>query len=142
MRSGKHLLQSLALAAVLAQAAHGHATPTVVPVGRMHAEGNLLFDESGQTLLLRGVQIPGLQKETPDATTLRAISSMSAHTFVLLRQRWNANAVRLPVAGSIWRRDGQAYLDKVAAIVKLANDAGLVAVLAEFGGTLPSTDTA
>src|SRR5256885_15489866 len=67
---------------------------------------------------------------------------MNAHTFVVLRQRWNANAIRLPVASRIWRRDGQAYLDKVAAIVKLANDAGLVAVLAEFGGSLPDADTA
>ena len=67
---------------------------------------------------------------------------MSAHTFVVLRQRWNTNAVRLPVSSSIWRRDGQAYLDKVAGVVKAANYVGLVAVIAEFGGGLPTPDTA
>ena len=62
----------------------------------------------------------------------RNIAAMNGTTFTTIRQTWNMNAVRLPVASRIWQRDGQDYLDRVARIVKLANNAGLVVVIAEF----------
>src|SRR4051794_7152350 len=55
---------------------------------------------------------------------------MNGFTFRVIRQRWNMNAVRLPVSAAAWKRDGKPYLDKVAAVVALANSEGLLAVLA------------
>ncbi|MGH6961283.1 MAG: cellulase family glycosylhydrolase, partial [Dongiaceae bacterium] len=51
-------------------------------------------------------------------------------TFAVMRRRWNMNAVRIPVSVATWQCDGQAYLDRVAALVRRANDADLVAILA------------
>ena len=52
------------------------------------------------------------------------------------------NTVRFPVVPALWKRDGQAYFDRVAAVVRAANGEGLVAVLAAYedGTGLPSPD--
>ena len=64
---------------------------------------------------------------------------MSSFTFRVIQQRWNMNAVRLPVSAAVWKRDGQAYLDRVAAVVALANAESLVVVLAaQEDRSLPS----
>ena len=76
--------------------------------------------------------MPGLNVANPDEIARQTVAAMTAHTFTVLRERWNANCVRLPVASRIWQRDGQAYLEQVAAIVKQANDAGLMVVLVDF----------
>src|ERR1043166_6792448 len=43
------------------------------------------------------------------------------------------NAVRLPVEVAVWKREGQAYFDRLARVVAAANAEGLVAVLAAVG---------
>jgi uncharacterized protein (TIGR03437 family) len=93
---------------------------------------------------LRGAQMPGLNAANPSSSQLQTIAAMNAVGFGILRLRWNFNAVRLPVSSAVWRRDGQAYLDRVGTIVKAANDAGLIAILADFEDTglpVPSTVT-
>ena len=74
--------------------------------------------------------MPGLEAIAPTAADLESVRAMNGFTFRVIRQRWNMNAVRLPVSAAVWKRDGKAYLDKVAAVVALANAEGLLAVLA------------
>jgi len=53
--------------------------------------------------------------------------------FRIIQQRWNMNAVRLPVEVAVWKREGQPYFDRLARVVAAANAEGLVAVLAAVG---------
>jgi uncharacterized protein (TIGR03437 family) len=99
---------------------------------------NLLVDSKGIPFLLRGVNMSGL--ESADTA---AEAAMTVHTFRILQQRWNTNAVRLPIGVDIWKREGAAYLSRVASIVAAANGEGLVVILAavEPGGAgLPGSD--
>ena len=61
--------------------------------------------------------------------------------FRIYRQRWNLNAVRIPVSIVRWRRDGQAYLEAIAAAAAAANRESLVAIVAAVGET-PLPDAA
>ncbi len=104
-----------------------------VPVGAMHAQGNRIVDSAGQTIVLRGAEIPGLNL-TNVTPAMQAIynQTLSPTTFSTMRQRFNMNALRLPIASAIAGRD-PLYLSRVATIVKQANVAGLVVILAEYG---------
>jgi uncharacterized protein (TIGR03437 family) len=98
----------------------------------LRAQSNRLVDANGAAFLLRGATLPLFDGEVPPAVTMR-----------IFRQRWNLNAVRLPVSIARWKREGQAYLDGVAATVALANRENLVAVVAAVGETaLPDTAAA
>jgi uncharacterized protein (TIGR03437 family) len=97
----------------------------LIPVGAMHVEGNHIVDSAGQIIILRGAEIPGLETGA-DSDTL------TPETFGAMRQRFNMNALRLPVSSAIAARD-PLYLTRVATIVKQANTAGLVTILADYG---------
>ncbi|MBZ5724447.1 MAG: cellulase family glycosylhydrolase [Acidobacteriia bacterium] len=118
----------LALAAPLA----AHAPPIYVPVPPVHVNGNRLVDSANVPFLLRGVEMPGLEVAVPAQPDLDAVRAMTSLTFRIIQQRWNMNAVRLPVSVPVWRRDGQAYLDRIAAIVAAANQERLVVFLAAY----------
>jgi hypothetical protein len=96
-------------------------------------KANQLVDSTGAAFLLRGVVMPGLEAIAPTAADLANVRAMNGFTFRVIQQRWNMNAVRLPVSAAVWKRDGKAYLDRIAAIVALAHGEGLVAVLAHGG---------
>jgi uncharacterized protein (TIGR03437 family) len=120
--------------------AAGHAPPTPIPVPPLRVKANQLVDSAGAVFVLRGVSMPGLEAISPTATDLANVRAMSGFTFRVMRQRWNMNAVRLPVSAAVWKRDGQGYLDRVAAVVALANAESLVVVLAaQENGSLPSS---
>src|SRR5690242_5083561 len=102
-----------------------HAPPTPIPVPPLHVEGSRLVDAKGSVVLLRGVNMPGLEAASPTAADLVARDSMTTHTFRVIQQRWNMNAVRLPVSPWLWKQNGAAYLDRVAAAVAAANAEGL-----------------
>jgi len=74
----------------------------------------------------------GLQAAEPTPAESRTVAAMTGFTFRLLRQRWNMNTLRLPVSPSLWERDGDDYLGKVAGIVGAANQEGLIVVIAAF----------
>jgi len=125
------MFRHLALCIAVAGIVSAHGVPTPAASGPLHIQGANIIDSIGQIIPLRGAQMPGPNVD------------VNAVEFGILRLRWNFNAVRLPVSSAVWRRDGQAYLDRVGAIVKAANDAGLVAVLADFedGVGLPVSTT-
>jgi uncharacterized protein (TIGR03437 family) len=117
----------LFLAAVAASA---HAPPTPVPAPPFRVQTNRLVDAKGDAFLLRGAVLPLFDGTAIPPVTLR-----------VLRQRWNFNAVRIPVSIARWRRDGQPYLDGISAAVAAANRESLVAVVAAVGET-PLPDAA
>jgi len=127
---GRAFFVFAALWAVAPKAAQAHAFPTPILQGPVRVRGNLLVDASGQTVLLRGAVMPGLESAAPGAAERETVAAMTTLTFRILRQRWNMNSVRLPVGVPIWQREGQSYLNRVDQIVKAANEAGLVVVLA------------
>jgi len=136
---------TLALLLLLPIGAAAHA-PVLPPIlGPLQTRGSLIVDSTGDVVQLRGVHMPGLDAldPAPGSVEARNVSAMTYATFGVIRLRWNMNTVRLPVSVRVWRRDGVAYLDRVAAIVRLANDAELVVVIAarEEGNGLPSADT-
>jgi hypothetical protein len=119
--------------------AAGHAPPTPIPIPPLHVKLNQLMDSTSTVFVLRGVSMPGLEAVSPTATDLANVAAMNGFTFRVMRQRWNMNAVRLPVSAAVWKRDGQGYLDRVAAVVALANSESLVVVLgAQEDAALPS----
>jgi uncharacterized protein (TIGR03437 family) len=107
-----------------------HAPPVYLPKPPLRVDGNLLRDSDGQRFLLTGVNMPGLESFTPAKVDLDAQQAMTSFTFRVIQQRWNMNAVRLPVSPWIWKRDGQRYLDRVKAAAAAANQEGLVVILA------------
>src|SRR5258706_354556 len=130
MSSPLYRLIVLCIAAVGIVSAHG--VPTPAAIGPLHTKGANIIDATGQLIPLRGTEMPGLNGANPSSNQLQTIAAMNAVGFGILRLRWNFNAVRLPVSRAVWRRDGQAYLDRVGTIVKAANDAGLISVIANF----------
>jgi uncharacterized protein (TIGR03437 family) len=92
-----------------------------------------LVDSTNQIFLLRGVEMPGLEAANPGQPDIDAKGAMTSLTFRIIQQRWNMNAVRLPVSAAIWRRDGKAYLDQIAAVAAAANQENLVVILAAYG---------
>ena len=77
--------------------------------------------------------MPGLEAANPGQPDIDAKRAMTAFTFRIIQQRWNMNAVRLPVSAAIWRRDGKAYLDQIGAVAAAANQENLVVILAAYG---------
>lgn len=109
------------LCAFLAAVAWAHAPITPPMRGPLHIEGPRIVDSTGAPGQLRGAVLPGV-----DAATVATLG--------VLRLRWNFNAVRIPLIASDWRRDGKAYLDRVAVAVARARDAELIVILAAGNG--------
>lgn len=106
---------------------------TSVPEGPLHARGNKLLDSAGHVIVMKGAEMPGLNIASSYLTGVEAqtAAALSATTFSTIRLRWNMNVLRLPVSNWIDRAD-PAYLPRVAAVVRAANEAGLVVILAEY----------
>jgi uncharacterized protein (TIGR03437 family) len=130
--------------------ASGHAPPIFVPTPPFRVQGPALMDSTNTGFLMRGVQMSGLNVANPSPVDAAAVAAMTPLTFRLIQQRWNTNAVRIPVSTALWRRDGQDYLNRIAAVVKSANREHLLVVLAAFEDLasgaqnptgLPSSDT-
>jgi uncharacterized protein (TIGR03437 family) len=95
-----------------------------VPAPPFRVQTNRLVDAKGDPFLLRGAVLPLVDGAAIPPVTLR-----------VLRQRWNFNAVRIPVSIARWRRDGQPYLDAISSAVAAANRENLVAVVTAAGET-------
>lgn len=118
------------MSCVLASAQPG---PTPMPQGPLHTQGNMLLDSAGHVIVLKGTEMPGLNVAHPDPSGVetQTAAALTATTFSTIRLRWNMNALRLPVSSWIDGAD-PAYLPRVSDIVRKANAAGLVVILAEY----------
>ena len=132
----------LALSTIAAGIVFAHGIPTPVANGPLHVQRNVIVDATGQVILLRGVEMPGLNIASPTVEQRQTADALNATTFGILRLRWNLNAVRLPVSNWIWRRDGQPYLDRAGKIVRAAADAGLIVVISDYEDSTAGAPTA
>jgi hypothetical protein len=114
-------LISLLLFALTVREAAGHAELQPVIRGPLTVTGNRLIDPVSGPVMLRGVNLPGLQSGDQ-----RAIDAMNNVTFGILRLRWNINIIRLPVSIARWSNEGASYLARVKEVVRIANDNDLV----------------
>lgn len=95
----------VAFALFAAALLHAHAPVSPQINGPLEVRGNLLFDTgTGLAVTLRGV----------------AVDRADATTFGVIRVRWNVNSVRMPAGTDP---------ERVAADVRMANDAGLFVIL-------------
>lgn len=104
----------------------------------LRVERNSLVDAAGAPFLLRGVELPGLETASPPP------AAFTPFTFQVIQQRWNMNAVRLPVSVALWKANPQPYLAQVAATIAAAGRQQLVVVLAAYPSDdagLPTSDT-
>ena len=103
---------------------------TAVPKGPIHVERNQLVDSLGHAFLIRGTQLPEFRAHPPVSRgeEAEAFGPHSATVFSTIRQRWNMNAVRLPLNFPDNESDS-AYLQAVGEIVRSANDLELVVIL-------------
>lgn len=96
------------------------AQPALLPVvqGPLRVSGNRLLDAGGSPFTLLGTSVP---EDLP--------LDYAGTMFSTIRQRFNMNAVRLPVKVDSALAD-PAYLPRVAELVRRANELELVAILA------------
>ena len=99
--------------------------------GPLRVQGNLLQDSNGLFVTLQGTQAPA-------DLGLKYAGTM----FSTIRQRWNMNAVSLPL--SVEESETAGYFDRIEEIVRRANQSELLVILAahEDGAALPSDRTA
>jgi uncharacterized protein (TIGR03437 family) len=97
---------------------------TTFPAGPMHVEGNVLVDETGRKILLRGSNVSDEATAGPGE-----FAPLSATAFSTIRLRWNMNAVRLRLNTAEYRRNTE-YRERVRLAVRTANALELVVILA------------
>jgi uncharacterized protein (TIGR03437 family) len=124
-----HLLFRLAILPSLgASCAYslGRQELTAAPRGPFHIERNRLVDSQEQPFLIRGTQLPafGAQFQAQSAE----FGPHSATVFSSIRQRWNMNAVRLPLNLADYASDPE-YLQKAGEVVRQANNLELLVIL-------------
>jgi endoglucanase len=104
-------------------------TPTQEPPGgaaaplpQLRVEGNRIVDESGATVVLRGVSFS-------DPDRLERAGQWNRALFQAAKD-WNANVVRLPVHPSSWRNRGEdSYLRLLDQGVEWAEELGMYVII-------------
>lgn len=92
---------------------------------RLATQGNLVLDASGTPVLLRGVNIAGVDQALMAGALTPADSlGLTAAALEHLATTWQVNVLRLPVSSSTVGDD--AALSMLAELVTLANDAGFL----------------
>ncbi len=126
----------------------GTATPTPVPQipGRnvpidpfpgdldwLRVDGNLLVDESGETVILRGANIENWQWEWDEDASLAKILAFENQAIPILVQDgpngWAANAIHIDVAAKPFIDGNSKYIAAVDEMVRLAKSLGAYTVI-------------
>jgi len=103
-------------------------------------ERNRLVDGRGEAFLIRGAELPEFRTlSSASRSKATGFGPHSATVFSTIRQRWNMNAVRLPLSLSDYGSDPK-YLQSVGKVVRRANDLELLVILAarDSDSALPS----
>lgn len=115
----------------------GRQELTAAPRGPLHIERNYLVDNQGQPFLIRGTQLPAFGTRYPAKSG--EFEPHSATVFSTIRQRWNMNAVRLPLNLADYAGD-PLYLQKVSDVVRRANGLELLVILSVPGLSVHGQD--
>jgi uncharacterized protein (TIGR03437 family) len=114
---------------------------TPVAIGPLHVEGNRLVDAKDRPFIIRGTQLPDFHLSAPGAGAYSwyQFALYSATTYSAIRQRWNMNAVRVPLDVAE-EETTPGYLAEAGKMVRSANQLELLVILAarDPGSTLPS----
>ena len=119
-------------------------------LSRLSTSGNFILDESGQTIVLRGITVVGLDTAAPaSGQTLADALSIDENNLALMTAIWGMNLVRLPFqAQTVLTGNGAVPAGKILAgldsAVTLISEAGayvLLALEATPGATLPDAST-
>jgi len=130
------MLHRLILAARLVSGAlllicAGFAELALTPVanGPYHISGNRILDSQGRPYLIRGTQLAPLSpNEKNEQSVGMAFGPLSATTIVTVRQRFNMDAVRLPISAVAYQESAE-YRARVDRLVRTANQFELLAIL-------------
>ncbi len=96
-------------------------------------EGNRLVDSSGHTFLIRGAGLPEFRTLAPRAAeTAPGFSPYSSTVFGTIRQRWNMNAIRIPLSLVDYAGDA-GYLQALGDTIRRANALELAVILSAPG---------
>lgn len=108
----------------------GSPSPTFIPTGMPHAQGNQIVDANGRPFLLHGAQI-----ETPFnyikswEQGKRPTQMLSPTLFHTMAQQWHMNALRLPTSNWEYAKFTSDYMSQLDQVVQEANQAGLYVIL-------------
>jgi uncharacterized protein (TIGR03437 family) len=109
-------------------AVEGHAPPLPPLAAPLRSDGVRVFDTANAPVQLRGV--------------VGDIDTFDPRTLGVLRIRWNLNTVRVPADIAAWRRDGDAYLNRLLVFSQQADRAGMAVVFAaQDTSPMPNADT-
>jgi len=115
-------------------AAQPHQEITLAPVGPFHVDGNRILDAQGRAFLMRGTQLTDFHVETAVANARSEDNYFGPHsatTLTAIRLRFNMNTVRVPI--NVEESNRPEYFDRLAELVRRANDIELLPVLAARG---------
>jgi hypothetical protein len=102
---------------------------TTVPERPIHLERNRLVDSQGRAFHLRGTELPVFRTLAQDSRAeADGFCPHSATVLSTIRQRWNMNAVRIPLSLSDYASDPN-YLSSVRNVVRRANGLELLVIL-------------
>ena len=116
-------------------------TPAVAPsvVGPLHTSGNQIVQANGQSIMLRGVVMPGLQISSTMSGT-----GASEQT-VIEAKDWGANFVRVPLSEEYWLTSNcdynPTYQATVDQVVNWITSLGMVALLDLHTNSVSSCET-
>lgn len=98
------------------------ARPATAQLSQISVEGNHFVDESGETIVFRGVSFS-------DPDRLEKAGHWNRECFEAARD-WNANIVRFPVHPSAWRERGEeAYLELLDQGIEWAAELGMYVII-------------
>lgn len=108
----------------------GSPSPTFIPSGMPHAQGDQIVDAKGQPFLLHGAQIETSFNYIKGwEQGKRPTQMLTPALFHTMAQQWHMNALRLPTSNWEYAKFTADYMNQLDQVVQEANQAGLYVIL-------------
>ena len=92
---------------------------TEIHAGKLKVIGDKIYNDSGQVVILKGVNLPGLEWDKGPAN-----NNITRKTIIYLATEWNANVIRLPLNAQ-WYIDDPVYRQVVKDVQNWCAENGL-----------------